>query len=56
MLNSASKIVFIILTVTACLGFILGKLPVESFMLLITGVFSFYFSNKGDAGNKYLGK
>ncbi len=57
MLSSASKLVFLILTVTACLGFLLGKLPVESFMILITGVFSFYFSNKGDSKDlPYLGK
>lgn len=55
--ESASKLVFILLSVTACIGFIIGKLPVESFMILITGVFSFYFSNKGDGGKTpYLGK
>ncbi len=56
MLESASKIVFVLLSVTACVGFIIGKLPVENFMILITGVFSFYFSNKGDSSKKFLGK
>ena len=56
MLQSASKLVFVLLAVTACAGFILGKLPVESFMILISGVFSFYFSNKGETKTKFLGK
>jgi hypothetical protein len=56
MFKSASKIVFLTLTVTACAGFILGKLPVESFMVLISGAYAFYFSNKGDKNQEYLGK
>lgn len=55
-LKSASKIVFILLAVTACAGFLLNKLPVDSFMILVTGAFAFYFSNKGDQNEKYLGK
>ena len=47
-LNSASKIVFILIALTACMGFILGKLPTDSFMILATGAFAFYFSAKGD--------
>lgn len=47
-LKSASKIVFITLTFTSCAGFLLGKLPVDQFMLLVTAAFSFYFSNKGE--------
>lgn len=42
--ESASKIVFIMIAFTACLGFSLGILPVDQFMLLATGAFAFYFS------------
>jgi len=55
-IESASKIVFILLALTACLGFLLGMLPVENFMILISSAFAFYFSNKGDSNTNYLGK
>lgn len=45
--SSASKIVFILLALTASVGFVIGILPVDQFMLLATGAFAFYFSNKG---------
>lgn len=54
--KSASKIVFLMLTTTACVGFIMGKLPVDQFMILAIGASSFYFSNKGDQGEPFLGK
>lgn len=53
---SASKIVFVTLTLTACGAFLMGRLPVDQFMLLTTAAFSFYFSNKGNSEEKYLGK
>lgn len=53
---SASKTVFIILALTACVGFMVGKLPVDNFMILASSAFAFYFSNKGDQKNNYLGK
>jgi len=56
LLKSASKIVFIMVAITSCIGFIIGKLPVDSFMVLTTGAFAFYFSNKGSKENNYLGK
>lgn len=52
--KSASKIVFILLAVTACLaylyGIVTGKVTLETkdFMLLATAAFSFYFANKGE--------
>lgn len=55
-LKSASKIVFILLTVTACVAFLTGKLPVDQFMILAIGASSFYFSNKGSSSEEYLGK
>ena len=58
LLTSASKIVFILLALTACAGFFLGKLESKDFMVLAGMAFTFYFSNKG-SGNPtepYLGK
>lgn len=46
LLSSASKFVFIILTGTACAGFIMKLLPVDQFMLLCMAAFSFYFAHK----------
>ncbi len=54
--QSASKVVFIILTVTACAGFILDKLPVDQFMILAIAASSFYFSNKGETNEPFAGK
>jgi uncharacterized membrane protein YbaN (DUF454 family) len=56
LLKSASKLVFVLLTVTACVGFILNKLPVDQFMILAIAASSFYFSNKGDSTTSFLGK
>lgn len=54
--QSASKLVFIILTITACVGFVIGKLPVDQFMILAIAASSFYFSNKGDTTQPFAGK
>jgi hypothetical protein len=54
--QSASKLVFVLLTVTACAGFVMGKLPVDQFMLLAIAASSFYFSNKGDTTQPFAGK
>lgn len=56
--ESASKIVFLLLTLTACVGFFIGKLEPDKFMILAVAAFTFYFANKGDAqgGEPYLGK
>lgn len=52
-LNSASKLVFLILTGTACYGFVVGKLDPKDFMLLCTAAYGYYFAYKGstDAPN-----
>lgn len=42
--SSASKIVFVLVALTACVGFFIGKLPVEQFMLLASGAFAYYFT------------
>jgi len=44
------------LAVTACAGFLMKLLPVDQFMLLATGAFAFYFSNKGSSNDNFLGK
>ena len=54
--KSASKIVFVTLIATACVGFLKGILPVDQFMVLAIAASSFYFSNKGDSNKEYLGK
>ena len=55
-LKSASKIVFILLAVTASIGFFVGKLESQDFMVLAVSAFSFYFAHKGDENKQYLGK
>lgn len=44
--SSASKMVFILMALTSCIALLVGVLPVDQFMLLTTGAFAFYFSNK----------
>jgi asparagine N-glycosylation enzyme membrane subunit Stt3 len=56
LLKSASKIVFLILTLSACAGFFLGLLDPKDFMILAGMAFSFYFANKGDENQPYAGK
>lgn len=55
-LKSASKIVFILLALTACIGFFWGKLDPKDFMVLAGMAFTFYFSNKGNTDEPYAGK
>lgn len=43
-LGSASKIVFILLIVTCCAGFVIKILPVDQFMLVTMAAVSFYFT------------
>lgn len=50
-LTSATRIVLLLLTVTACVAFLTGKLEAKDFMLLVTGVFAFYFTVKSDPAN-----
>ena len=45
------------MAITASIGFFLGMLSAELFMVLASATFAFYFSNKGSAnGEPYLGK
>lgn len=54
--KSASKIVFLMLALTACVGFFFGKLEAKDFMVLSGMAFGFYFANKGESGQPYAGK
>jgi len=54
--KSASKIVFIMMALFSCVGFVVGKLEAEQFMLLSGMAFSFYFAHKGDSNEAHLGK
>lgn len=42
--TSASKIVFLLLAITACVAFFTGKLESKDFMLLAGMAFAFYFA------------
>lgn len=55
-LKSASKIVFIMLAISACIGFFMGILEAKDFMVLTGMAFSFYFANKGDPNQPFAGK
>ena len=55
-LKSASKLVFLFLAITACVGFFVGKLESQDFMVLASMAFGFYFSFKGDTTKEYAGK
>jgi hypothetical protein len=55
-LESAAKISFLLLTLTACVAFIIGRLSSGDFMILAGSAFAFYFANKGDETKPYVGK
>ena len=57
LLTSASKIVFLTVTVTVCAAFLyevfkgIIVLDAKDFFALVLMVFTFYFANKGDSTN-----
>ncbi len=55
-ISSASKIVFILMAISASAAFFLGKLDQNNFMILAGAAFSFYFANKGEANQPFAGK
>ncbi len=55
-MSSASKIVFVLMAITACGAFVMGRLEAKDFMLLAGLAFTFYFSNKGDSSAPFAGK
>lgn len=55
-LNSASKIVFILMA-AAVIGLTAwGKVDPKDFIVLASMAFSFYFANKGETTGEYAGK
>jgi hypothetical protein len=55
-LKSASKLVFLLMGITACLCFAFGLLESKDFMVLAGMAFGFYFSFKGDNSEPFAGK
>lgn len=55
-LKSASKVVFLLMAVAACVAFFMGKLDQNNFMILCGGAFTFYFANKGSTVEPFAGK
>ena len=47
LLESATKIVFMFLAISACIAFFIGKLEQDNFMNLCLMAFTFYFAYKG---------
>ncbi len=45
-IKSASKIVFIMVALTTCVGFFVGKMSDANFMILAGMAFAFYFAAK----------
>jgi hypothetical protein len=55
-LQSASKIVFILMALAAIAGMFYGRIDPKDFMLLASMAFSFYFANKGENSLPFAGK
>lgn len=55
-LNSASKIVFIMMALGVHGALFTGKITGEQYMVLASMAFTFYFANKGDESKEFLGK
>lgn len=55
-LKSASKTVFVLMTLATIGALFIGKVSGDQFLLLAGMAFSFYFSNKGDVTQPFAGK
>lgn len=55
-LQSASKIVFVLMAIATIIGMFYGKIDPKDFMILASMAFSFYFANKGDSSQPFAGK
>ena len=55
-LESASKIVFVIMTLAVVAGLFTKILDPKDFMVLASMTFTFYFANKGDSSLPFAGK
>lgn len=54
--QSASKIVFILMALAVVILTFIGVVEAKDFITLATMAFTFYFANKGNQDNNYLGK
>lgn len=54
-LSSAAKIVFLLLAISACVGFFLGKLEAKDFMTLTMLAFAFYFGTPNTGSPNEVG-
>lgn len=52
---SASKIVFIMIALTACIGLFADKITPDNFMILAGGAFAFYFTKGTPPPDAMLG-
>jgi hypothetical protein len=55
-LESASKIVFILMALAIIGLTAMNKVDAKDFMMLASMAFTFYFSNKGDQNKPFAGK
>ena len=55
-LNSASKMVFVLMAAAVVAGLFTGHIDAKDFMVLASMAFAFYFANKGDSSKDFLGK
>jgi hypothetical protein len=56
LIPSTTNIVFVLVAVSACVGFFLGKLDTAQFMLLASMVFGYFFGKPIDPSQAYGGK
>ena len=54
--KSASKIVFILMAISVVTLTFMKIVEAKDFITLATMAFTFYFANKGNSDNDYLGK
>jgi len=50
--ESASRVAFLLITVSACVGFFIGILEADSFMVLAGAAFGYFFGRNKGNGNK----
>jgi hypothetical protein len=56
LLTSASKLVFLLMTIALIVLTFSGRVDAKDFVVLASMVFTFYFSNKGTPQDDFLGK
>ena len=55
-LTSASKLVFVLMTIAVIVLTFVRIVEAKDFMVLASMAFAFYFANKGDPSQEYAGK